>query len=73
MSTYSTWNSDSGNIRNLAEELEDQQAMALAREAALNRRLRGLEGDMQKRVDASAHDESFDSVKGQHVVRMQGK
>ena len=52
MSTYSTWNSDSGNIRNLAEELEDQQAMALAREAALNRRLRGLEGDMQKRVSA---------------------
>ena len=52
MSTYSTWNSDSGNIRNLAEELADQHAMAMAREAALNRRLRSLEGDMQNRVQS---------------------
>ncbi|MCB7136007.1 hypothetical protein [Cellulosimicrobium marinum] len=51
MSTYSAWRSDQGNMQALSEELEAQAAMARSREAALNRRLRSLEGDLSSRVD----------------------
>jgi len=51
MSTYSSWRSDQGNMRALSDELAAQAAMARSREAALNRRLRSLEGDLSSRVE----------------------
>src|SRR5690606_35175458 len=51
MSTYSSWRSDQGNMRALSDELAAQAAMARSREAALNRRLRSLEGDLLSRVE----------------------